>query len=286
MKEHLIKWSESIIPWLLSSGIKVIVIIIGSFILSKILKRIIERAIRVTVLSKNYVTEEDEKKRENTLIRIFSGIIKTVIFSIAIMMILSEFGLKIGPILAGAGIVGLAVGFGGQYLIRDIISGLFIIIENQYRVGDVVNFDGVKGTVEDISLRVTILRDIDGTVHHVPHGQIKIVSNTSKYFARVNINLAVAYDSDIEKVISVINKVGEELADDTFWKEYIIKAPQYLRIEDFADSAIIFKVLGETQALKQADVAGEFRKRIKTAFDKEGIEMPFPQIVINKSKEK
>jgi len=133
-------------------------------------------------------------------------------------MIFQEAGIAIGPLLAAAGIVGLAFGFGGQYLIRDLISGLFLIIENQYRIGDVVCFDKTCGLVEDISLRMTTLRDLDGTVHHIPHGDIKKVSNLSNSFSRVNLNIGIAYNSDLEKVIDVVNRVGKELAEDPQWK--------------------------------------------------------------------
>lgn len=199
-------------------------------------------------------------------------------------MILQEIGVPIGPILAGAGIVGLAVGFGGQYLIRDIISGFFIILENQYRVGDVVSFDGTRGLVEDISLRMTTLRDMDGTVHHVPHGEIKKVANLSKDFARVNLNIGVSYNSKLDHVIQVVNDVGYELSQDAQWKEFIIKPPLFLRVEDFADSSIIIKIVGETQPLKQSEITGELRKRIKIAFDNAGIEIPFPQRVVHQIK--
>lgn len=157
-------------------------------------------------------------------------------------------------------------------------------MENQYRVGDVVCFDGTCGLVEDISLRMTTLRDLDGTVHHVPHGEIKQVSNLSKYFARVNLNISVSYNSNLEQVITVVNRVGRELAEDPHWKEHILEAPQFLRVDNFADSAIIIKILGKTRPIKQWDVAGELRKRIKIAFDKEGIEIPFPQRVIHQAK--
>jgi moderate conductance mechanosensitive channel len=281
MEEQIIKWSEKIVPWVLSHGIKIVFIIIGSFLLYKISNKVIEKAIRVAIVPGNYVSKIAEKKREDTLIRIFSGILKITIITIAALMIATEMGLKIAPLLAGAGIIGLAVGFGGQYLIRDVIAGFFIILENQYRVGDVVNFDGTGGAVEDISLRMTTLRDLDGTVHHIPHGEIKRVSNLSKYFSRVNLNIGISYNSNIEKVISIVNQTGNELAEDPLWRESIIKAPQFLRIDDFADSAIIIKILGETQPIKQWEVTGELRKRIKSAFDKEGIEIPFPQMVIH-----
>ena len=131
---------------------------------------------------------------------------------------------------------------------------------------------------------MTTIRDLDGTVHHIPHGEIKKVSNLSKYFARVNLNIGISYSSNLEQVISVVNKVGKELAEDLEWKEYILKPPQFVRVDDFGDSAIIIKILGETKPLKQWDVAGELRKRLKIAFDREGIEIPFPQRVVHQVK--
>jgi small conductance mechanosensitive channel len=148
----------------------------------------------------------------------------------------------------------------------------------------VVCFDQTCGLVEDISLRMTSLRDLDGTVHHVPHGEIKKVSNLTKYYSRVNLNIGIAYNSNLEKVIAVVNKVGKELSEDPEWKDFITKPPQFLRVDDFADSAIIIKILGETKPIKQWDVAGELRKRLKMAFDNENIEIPFPQRVIHQSK--
>jgi len=131
---------------------------------------------------------------------------------------------------------------------------------------------------------MTTIRDLDGTVHHIPHGEIKKVSNLSKYFARVNLNIGISYSSNLEQVISVVNKVGKELAKDLEWKEYILKPPQFVRVDDFGDSAIIIKIIGETKPLKQWDVTGELRKRLKIAFDREGIEIPFPQRVIHQAK--
>ncbi|MDD4821812.1 MAG: mechanosensitive ion channel family protein [Bacteroidales bacterium] len=279
--DHLDQILELILPWLLNHGIKIVLIAVGYLILNSILKKLVQRSIRISVRGGNYVSKEAETKRENTLIRICTGVIRISLLSISTLMILSEVGLEIGPILAGAGIVGLAVGFGGQYLIRDIISGLFIIVENQYRVGDVVNFDGTGGLVEDISLRMTTIRDLDGTVHHIPHGEIKKVANLSKTYSRVNMNIGVSYNSNIDHVIKVVNQVGKELAEDPKWKDAIISAPQFLRIDDFADSAIVIKILGDTQPIKQWEVSGELRKRIKATFDKEGIEIPFPQRVIH-----
>lgn len=285
MKDRIMKWTEFIFPWLLSHGLKILLIIIGTYILNRFLKSSIDKIVRVAVVSDKYLSKDAEEKREATLISIFTWTCRIIILFVAALMILQEFGIPIGPILAGAGIIGLAVGFGGQYLIRDIISGFFIILENQYRIGDVVNFDGTGGLVEDISLRITTLRDLDGTVHHIPHGEIKKVSNLSKDFARVNLNIGIAYNSNLDQVIKIVNNVGYELSQDPQWKEFIIKPPQFLRVDDFADSSIVIKILGETQPLKQWEVTGELRKRIKAVFDIEGIEIPFPQRVFHQIKQ-
>jgi moderate conductance mechanosensitive channel len=280
--KYLNQYVELIIPWLLSSGLKIIFIVIGAFILNKVIVRFIEKAVRIAVRPDGISSKDAEEKRENTLIQIFTTTANIGILVITALMVLQEFGVEIAPILAAAGIVGLAFGFGGQYLIRDIISGLFIILENQYRIGDVVSFDNVSGSVQEISLRKTTLRDLDGTVHHIPHGEIKKVSNLTKDFSRINLDMGVGYNTNLEHVITVINRVGNELANDTLWKNSIILAPQFLRVNDFADSAIMLKILGETLPSKQWEVTGELRKRLKVAFDKEGIEIPFPQMVIHK----
>lgn len=277
------KLVQNLTPWLLDHGVKIAVIIIAAYLIRRFAVIFIEKIVRKIIFSDHFLTKEAEKKREDTLIRIFTSSLGILVLLLAILMVLQEAGIAVGPLLAVAGIAGLAFGFGGQYLIRDLISGLFIIMENQYRVNDVVCFDGTCGLVEDISLRMTTLRDLDGVVHHVPHGEIKKVSNLTKHFSRVNLNIGVAYNSNLEHVISVVNKVGQELADDPAWKEFILKPPQFLRVDDFADSAIIIKILGETKPLKQWDVTGELRKRFKIAFDKEGIEIPFPQRVIHSS---
>ncbi len=277
MKKTFIDWEMLAANWMMEHGFKICIIIVGAYVANKILKRFIIKTVRIVVVPDKSLPPETEIKREDTLIRIFGWSTRILIISLCLLMILQEIGVPIGPILAGAGIVGLAFGFGGQYLIRDLITGFFIILENQYRIGDSVKFDSASGIVEDISLRMTTLRDLDGTVHHVPHGEVKQVSNLSKDFARVNINIGVSYSAKIDHVISVVNKVGNELAEDPAWKEKIIKAPQFLRVDDFADSSVVIKILGDTQALKQFEVAGELRKRIKAAFDEEKIEIPFPQ---------
>jgi small conductance mechanosensitive channel len=271
-----------LISWSLNHGFKIVLILVVAYIVNKFSDIFIERFIRRIVPSNKYGGSElAERKREDTLIRIILAALRVFVWIIVGLMILSEVGVNIGPLIAAAGVVGIAFGFGGQYLIKDLISGFFIILENQYRIGDVVCFDDTCGLVEDITLRASILRDLDGVVHHVPHGTINRVSNMAKQFARVNINLGVSYDADLEKVIAVINQVGKEMAEDDVWKADIIKPIAFERVDDFADSAVMVKVLGDTAPIRQWAVAGEFRKRIKIAFDKEGIEIPFPQRVVH-----
>jgi moderate conductance mechanosensitive channel len=271
-------------PWLIDHGVKIILIIVVVYVLHKVAFVLIDKIIRKVVVADHFLSKEAEEKRENTLIRVFHRTLHTVIIVVAVLMVLSEIGIDIGPLLAAAGLAGIAFGFGAQYLIRDVIAGLFIILENQYRVGDVACLDSTCGLVEDINLRTTVLRDLDGTVHHIPNGTFQKASNLSKFFARVNINIGVDYDSDLEHVITVVNRVGNELASDPKWKDLIIKPPQFLRVDEFADSAINIKILGDTKPLKQWDVMGELRKRLKVAFDKEGIVIPFPQRVVHQKK--
>jgi len=270
---------DAFLVWTSDYLLKITLIIVVALLLQHFSGRMISKIVRRLIKQGNQ-TKLAEEKRENTLIQVLSGAAYILIWLVTLLMILSELGVAIGPILAAAGVAGIALGFGGQYLIRDIISGIFIILENQYRAGDVVCFGETCGLVEHITLRMTTMRDLNGTVHHVPHGEVKVVSNLSKGYARVNLDIGVAYDSDLEHVIGVVNRVGKELADDDKWKEHILKAPEFSRVDNFADSAIIIKILGDTVPIMQWDVTGELRKRLKIAFDREGIVIPLPQLVV------
>ena len=274
---------NNILFWLQNHGIKILIIIFIAYLTKLLGSILINKFVQNINNSKKFTNKKAEKKRINTLVEIFTDCLNILIIISAIFYILQEFNIQVAPLMATAGIAGVALGFGAQYLVRDIISGLFIIMENQYRVGDVVCLNDICGEVEDITLRMTTLRDLDGAVHYVPHGEIKKVSNLSKNFSGINLNIGVSYSSDIEKVIKVINKVGDDLSKDPQFAQDIIEAPHFLRINDFADSAIIVKILGKTKPLKQWEIAGELRKRIKIAFDKEKIEIPFPQTVIHQT---
>lgn len=275
-------FTQSIIPWFYSSGIKIIAILVGALLANKIGKVFIDRSVRELVkpdlASPDY--EEAEKRREDTLIKIFNNILKIALLLIAVLSILPELGMDPTGFLAGAGVIGIAIGLGARSLIQDFLAGVFIILENEYRIGDVVCLDGTCGSVQDVTLRKTILRDMDGAEHHICNGSIQKASNLSKDFAQINLNVGIAYDSNLEKVIETVNEVGNELANDKEWGDNILESPQFMRVNDFADSAVIIKIFGKTKPLKQWAVTGELRKRLKIAFDKEGIEIPFPQVAV------
>jgi small conductance mechanosensitive channel len=263
--------------WMIEHGIRIlIIVVVGAvlwFALNKFLPPIVRRSVART---KYKESKEGLEKRTNTLVSIFKWIGQVLIIIIGIMMILDEVGIAIGPVLAGFGIAGIAIGFGAQYLIRDLIAGIFIILENQYRVGDVVNIAGIGGLVEEVTLRKTVLRDLDGIVHHVPNGEIKTASNFTRHFSRVNLNISVAYGTDLDHAISVINRVGKELAEDEKWRKVIKSPPQVLRVDNLGNSGIDIKILGDVKPIEQWAVMGELRLRLKKAFDAEGIEIPWP----------
>lgn len=226
------------------------------------------------------LTAHDLDRRIRTLQRLAVRIAAAVIGLVALLMILEEFDISIGPAIAGLGVVGIAVGFGAQTLIRDWLAGVFIILENQYSAGDVVRISGVDGVVEDISLRRTTLRDLDGTVHTVPNGSIVVASNMTRGWARVNLDISVAYDTDIDRASEIIDEVGRSLTTDEAWRDRIIDAPSVQRVNALGDSSVTLKVLGQVHPAEQWAVAGELRKRILAAFAAEGIEVPYPRQVM------
>lgn len=271
---------EAVRDWLLEHGILILVIILLSYLAYRVTKVVMPRIIErfITVGGKGRRAKTELAKRSRTLSSVLTHAIGAFIVIIAIFMILSEVGIDIAPLLAGAGVVGIAIGFGAQSLIRDLLNGLFILFEDQYNKGDVVRIAGIAGLVEEVNLRRTVLRDLDGIVHTIPNSEIKTASNFTKEWSRVNLNIPVAYGEDLDHVIEVINKVGTELAKDETFGPMIIGTPKVLRVDNFADSSIEIKVLGETKPLKQWDVMGELRKRIKKVFDEEGIEIPWPHV--------
>lgn len=271
----MIDWTP-ITDWLLQHGTRILVIVLIGIGLWFALKKLLPALLRRSIIKTKGESKEGIKRRTDTLTSVFMGIAKIFILTMVVFMILSEVDIDIAPILVGLGIAGIAVGFGAQYLIRDLIAGIFIILENQYRVGDVARIADVAGLVEEINLRRTVLRDLDGIVHHVPNGEIRVASNYTRHFSRVNLNVSVAYGTNLDHAINVLNRVGQELAADENWSPLIKSAPQVLRVDNLGDSGIDIKVLGDVKPLQQWAVTGELRKRIKKAFDDEGIEIPWP----------
>lgn len=265
--------------------VTVILVIAVTYLVNLFGGIVVRKAVRRGIRSSAHVNPTEEKKREDTIIQIITGAMTLLIWPMALLIIIAQLGVNIAPLIAGAGILGLAVGFGAQSLVKDVINGLFIIAENQYRVGDVVKLNDTSiGVVENITLRATVLRDLDGIVYTMPNGNIELTANYSKEKSGINLDIGVSYSDDLEKVIKVINKVGKEITADDEWKSKIIEPPQFLRVEDFADSAVVVKITGTVQPLAQWEVTGELRKRIKIAFDNAGIEIPFPQRVIHNAK--
>jgi moderate conductance mechanosensitive channel len=222
------------------------------------------------------------ERRVETIGRLVVRIGGSVVVIIAVLMALRLFGIDIGPAVAGLGVVGIAVGFGAQTLVKDWLAGIFIVLENQYSAGDVISIAGVDGVVEDFSLRRTTLRDLDGTVHTVPHGQITVASNMTRLWARVNLDVNVAYDTDLDKATELIDRVGEDLHADAEWGSRLLEVPRVVRVEALADSSVTLKVLGQVRAAEQWAVGGELRKRILAAFTGAGIKVPYPhRIMVN-----
>ena len=278
--EVINRWIELMKEWLITSGPKILLISVAAFLTYFIINKIISRVIRIMVVKQDG-DHAGEVQREKTLIQLFRLSSKIVIGLIALLMVASEFGIRIAPLLASAGVVGLALGFGGQYLIRDIISGLFIIMENQYRINDYISAADKEGKVEKMTLRLTTLRDLNGDLHHIPHGEIKTVTNLSKAFSRINLDIGVGYGSDIDQVEGLVNETGRELANDSAWKEKILSAPTFLRVNELGDSAVVIKIIGETKPGEQWAVSGEMRKRLYKKFNEHSIEIPFPQRVMH-----
>lgn len=220
------------------------------------------------------------KKRMDTLDELGSRVLQAFVVIIAALMILSTVKLEIGPAIAGLGVVGIAVGFGAQSLVRDYFNGSLILIENQFAIGDVVTIAGVTGTVEDFSLRRTTLRDLDGVVHTVPNGEIKVASNRTRTWARINEDVTVAYGTDIDAAISVVDGVGKALNEDPVWKRRILDPPRVERVEALAEFGVTLKILGSVRAIDQWSAGGEFRRRLLDAFAEHGIEIPRPQRVV------
>jgi len=220
------------------------------------------------------------KKRMDTLESLLGNALQFFIVVVAGLMLMGRLGLDIGPAVAGLGVVGIAVGFGAQNMVRDYLNGAYILVENQFAKGDVVRIAGVAGTVEDFTLRRTTLRDLDGVVHTVPNGEIKVASNLTRVWSRINQDVTVAYGTDIDKAMAVVAEVGRQMTSEAEWRRRILEAPRVERVEALGEFGITLKILGTVRAPDQWAAAGELRKRLLAAFAANGIEIPRPQRVV------
>jgi len=271
------------ISWIISELPPMVLLIILVILTFRVIRFSLNRT-KALILKRTQKIEKGDaieaEKRINTLMGIIHGVIKIIIWSIFIMIMLKKFGVDIGPILASAGIIGLAVGFGAQELVRDFISGFFILLENQIRVGDVAIINGTGGLVEKIELRTITLRDLSGVVHIFQNGKINSLSNMTKEWSAMVFNIGVAYKEDTDTVIKIMKEVGDELGTDPEFKDKIIEPIEVMGLEEFADSALVIKARLKTKPIQQWTVGREYRKRLKKVFDQQNIEIPFPHTTV------
>jgi len=270
------EWIVAELPGLV---IIIIVLIILSRIVAFLLKKFKKSLVKRAGKSEKKDAAEVEK-RINTLVGILGGVVSIVLWTIFIMIALKKFGVDIGPILASAGIIGVAVGFGAQELVRDFISGFFILLENQVRTGDVAVVNGTGGLVEKIEMRTITLRDFSGTVHVIQNGKINTLSNMTREWSAMVFDIGVAYKENVDEVMKVMREVGDELQKDENFSKSIIEPIEVFGLDQFGDSAIVIKARLKTKPIQQWTVGREYRRRLKEAFDAQNIEIPFPHTTI------
>jgi len=282
-----------IADFMIGKPLTILAILAGAWVVNHLLKRSVKRTLRAmhsgavrerigavrrrtpNALLETEVTSLRAEQRITALTSVLRSVLTFVIFLIAGFLILGEIGLEIGPLLAGAGIIGVALGFGAQSLVKDFLSGLFILVEDQFGVGDIVDLDQeTSGTVEAVSLRTTRLRAVDGTVWYVPNGEIRRVGNKSQHWSRALLDIDVAYETDIEHAKSVIKQVADGL-----WQERddIIEEPEVWGVETLGPNSVVIRLVVKTLPSDQYAISRELRQRLKAAFDAEGIEIPYPQ---------
>lgn len=260
---------------IVARAIRVLIVLLGGAIAYLLLRRI-RRRVAVMEVS-GQVGPDEEAKRRKTLATVLTTAGLITIVAVTLMMVLDEIGLPLGPLLATAGVASLAIGFGAQTLVKDVISGIFILVEDQYAIGDVIEAGGVNGVVEQVNVRTTILRDLHGVVHIIPNGEIRVLSNKTKGWSRAVLEIGVSYREDPDRVIAVLHEIGREVFEDPVFGALLLEEPTVPGVEAFGDSAVVIRMMTKTVPLKQWDVARELRKRIKHRFDAEEIEIPFPQ---------
>ena len=260
-------------------AVRVGVRIAGIWVLAWLAYRVVRLAARRIELA---VDDGDDsvttlrERRGKTISQLLRSVGRVVITVIALLLTFNLF-IDIGPILAGAGILGLAVSFGAQSLVKDVISGFFILFENQFAIGDVIEAGGKSGVVEKMTLRVVVLRDVEGAMHVIPNGEIKVVSNKTRGWSRAVVDIGVGYEEDVDRALTVVRDEAAQFTTDKTWGPQLDGPVEVLGVESLADSAVVIRTLIKTQPGSQWNAAREFRRRMKNRLDREGIEIPFPQ---------
>jgi len=261
---------------LVNGAIQVFIILVIAFILVMVTRRVIPRLIGARIPKIREETPDQLAVRSKTLSQVIVQVVSAIIWIVALVMILSVLGVNIAPLIAGIGVAGLALGFAAQNIVRDYLHGFFIIMEDWYRVGEVAVIQGTGGLVENITLRRTVLRDLNGTLHIFPNSRVEQASNMTRDWSRVNLDVSVAYKENLDNVIHVINEVGQGLRNDATWGKDLITTPEVTRVNNLGDHGVEIKILADTKPIRQWALMGELRKRLKDRFDELGIEIPWP----------
>ncbi len=261
---------DLVLTWLLTSGIRLAVLLVGAYLLLRMIRLLTDRFNRML---QGFTHSVERQKRAQTLSQIVRAVATTVLFVLTTMFVLEEVGLNIVPLLTAAGIGGLAIGFGAQNLVRDVIAGFFLLLEDQVRVGDVVKVGDKSGLVEKLGLRVLILRDFDGSVHMIPNGAIATVTNLTKDYSYAVLHIGVSYGVEVDEAVAVLAQVGADLRGDPQFAADLLEDLQVIGIDDFADMQVKLTLRIKTVPSKQWQVSRELRRRIKKAFDEHGIPM-------------
>jgi moderate conductance mechanosensitive channel len=269
--------------WLLFSGLKIVLILIALWIVLKLVKGFSKKLSKLLFKKRE---DEESRKRADTISSVIKNTLKITVVTLALLILMGQIGIEIGPLLAAAGIVGIAIGFAGQSLVKDIINGFFILLEDQIRIGDIVEVGGISGVVEKINLKLTRLRDLEGNVHFIPNSNITIVSNKTKEYSCYLFDIGVAYREDADEVMEVIKQIDDEMRQDLEYKDQILQPIEIFGLDRFGDSAVIIRARTRTLPGKQWGVGREFNRRIKKKFDELDIEIPFPHTTLYMGQDK
>lgn len=257
--------------------IQVAIIVVASVLIYQFVKIIARRVLAREIEEDDPLVRRLKEQRVQTLGGLFTNVLLIVMVTVTTLTILDVF-INIGPLLASVSVVGLAISFGAQSLVKDIISGTFMLIEGQFGIGDVVRVGDTAGMVEKITLRTTILRDLHGVVHIIPNGEITRVSNLTKTWSRAVIDVGIGYRADVDRAIETLKDLLAEFQADPAWGPLLLESPEVLGVESLAESSVVIRIAAKTLPLKQWEVARELRRRIKIRFDAEGIEIPYPHL--------